>query len=157
MIPSLTPTNIPTFSPTFSIDYSCLHLQSWLLNANNNNDFSNTFNSNTDILTSYGTAGISSNWAVTTNQIPFYSQNFTAAIIATLNGRPRASIDFSGSSGHTTAIIGHYYSFGSDIGYVSGTCGSGYWPDGTAVCPIATSASLTFPLKPAPEISVGKY
>lgn len=137
------------------MDYSCLHYQSWLLNVNNANDVSSIFSTNTDIVVSYGTAGTTNVWTVTSNQIPYYFFNFSSAVISSLNSRPTAATDFSGSGGLTTAVVGRSYPFGSNVGFTSGSCGLGYWPSGTAVCPLASSTSLQFKLKPAPEISTG--
>jgi hypothetical protein len=43
-----------------------------------------------------------------------------------------------------------------NVGYSgSSSCGLGFWPPGTAVCPYSRSQSVYFPLKPAPEVSSG--
>jgi hypothetical protein len=131
-----------------------LHYQEWLLNADNNNDFSSVFTANTEVVVSYGIAGTTNIWTVSSNQIPFYDYNFSTSVVSTLNSRPLAGSDFS--SGQTTAAVGRTYAFGSNIGYSSGSCGLGYWPPGTAVCPYATSVSVSFSLKPATEVSAGK-
>jgi len=94
---------------------------------------------------------------MSTNQIPYYFHNFSSTIVAALNGRPLATSDFSSSGGVTTAITGHSYAFGSNIGYTSSSCILGYWPQGTATCPHATLSTLNFALKPAPEISNGDH
>lgn len=149
--PSVFPSISPTNSPTSIVDYSCLHYQSWLLNANNNNDVSAIFSASTDVVSSFGTAGSTNIWSVSSFQIPYYNTNFTVATINALNSRPLATSDFV--SGVTTALTGKIYPFGADIGYSPGLCSLGYWPPGTSDCPYATSATSSFPLKPAPEIS----
>jgi hypothetical protein len=147
----------PTSAPTASIDYSCIHYQSWLLNVDNGNDYDPVFSTYTDIVSSYGTAGTTNAWIVSSNQIPYYNHTLLATDLLTLNGRPLASIDFINSGGQSIAVVGNKYSFGRNIGYVSEACSLGYWPQGTAVCPHSVSKTITFPLKPAPEISFGKY
>jgi hypothetical protein len=146
-IPSCSPTSAsPSVAP---IDYSCVHSTAWLMNANNNYDYSTYFSSQTEILTSSLSNSV---WSITYNQIPYYYHNFTASVIAMLNSRPQASEDFV--SKVTTALPNHKYMFGSNIGYDGNPCVVGYWPPGP-VCPAATSKTTSFKLKPAPETSSG--
>ena len=133
------------------IDYSCLHANSWILNANNQDDKSSIFSTATEVISSTASGN---SWTITTNQIPYYNFNFTADVIASLNSRPKRSTDFS--NGYTTAEVNTVYPFGSDIGYASKACSMGYWPPGP-VCPIAKSKSISFPTKPAQEMSTGKF
>ena len=133
------------------IDYSCLHASSWILNANNHGDKSSIFSTATEVITSTASGN---SWTITTNQIPYYNFNFTADVIASLNSRPKRSTDFK--SGYITAEVNTVYPYGSDIGYASKACSLGYWPPGP-VCPIAQRLSISFPMKPAQEISSGKF
>ena len=147
----LDPQNRFLTSSNLTIDYSCIHANSWLLNANNNNDYSSIFSTNTEIISSSSSS--SSLWTINFNQIPYYYHNFTASVIAALNSRPKASTDFV--NGKTTAVVGRRYSFGTNIGYITIPCQLGYWPPGP-VCPSAISKTISFSLQPAPEIYSGK-
>jgi len=145
------PTGRPSISPTVTVDYSCLHAKSWLLNANNDADVRVIFSTNTDILSSSGNSATNI-WKVTCNQIPSYKVNCTSNMIFDMNSRPQAWSDFFLSSGKTTAKVGKSYIFGSSVGYPTSSCG--FWPP-TSSCPNALSATLKFPINPAPEISTG--
>lgn len=138
-------------SKTVAVDYSCLHANSWKMNANNQYDYSSIFSSYTEILSS---SLSSSSWSVSFNQIPFYETNFSTLMVSKLNTRPKASTDFV--DGHTTATANHIYPFGSNIGYAGSPCQLGYWPPGP-VCPTASTKSVAFKLNPAPETSSGKF
>jgi len=73
-----------------------------------------------------------------------------------LNSRPLASRDFSKYGGRTIAKKGDSCGMNQNVGYSgSSSCGLGFWPPGTAVCPYSRSQSVYFPLKPAPEVSSG--
>jgi len=147
--PSATSTSA---QPTTAVDYSCLHSKSWLLNSDNNHDYSSLFSTYTDILSSYGSKS-SSTWKVSCNQIPFYvRKNLTSKIVADLDDRPLAWNDFRRNYGRTSVREGSSCSFGSDIGY-SGPCGFGFWPPGTSSCPRANSKTIEIPRRPAIEIS----
>jgi hypothetical protein len=148
------PSGEPTVAPTTVLDYSCLHANGWLLNAQNNYDYSFLFSAYTEILSSFGVSS-SSTWQISSSQIPFYNLNVTAAIISSLNSRPYASSDFSNSGGRTTARLGKISSFGSSVGFVSSTCSTGYWPPGADTCPVPANAAPIFTLRPAAEVSVG--
>ena len=121
------------------------------MNANNNNDYSSLFSSQTEILSS-SISG--STWTISFNQIPYYYHNFTQTVLALLDSRPKESTDFTLS--RPTALLNHKYAFGSNIGYVAFPCTMGYWPPGP-VCPAAGSKTISFNLQPAPEKSSGEF
>lgn len=145
---------VPTLKPSGSgVDYSCLHNKSWLLNSDNNDDYNSHFRTKTEVLDS----GLDSyhTWKIVSHQIPAYKISVTSSLVDKLNSRPLASDEFSKCSGRTIAKSGQEYKFGDSFGFGS-SCGLGFWPPGTAVCPSATSAAVSFPLEPAPEVSRGR-
>jgi hypothetical protein len=109
----------------------------------------------TEVYSSYGIAGTSNTWQISSYQIPFYDHTFTVADVEVLNSRPFTDVDFANGFS-TSAEVGVVYPFGSDIGYSQTVCSLGYWPPAFVdLCPIPTDVTVSFPLTPAKEISSG--
>ena len=135
-----------------SVDYCLLHSQNWI--SYTGSYYNSIIGSNVGISSSTYTSS-SNAWTVGMTGIPNYDRTFTAANVAALNARPKASSDFR--SGATTAVANTWYAFGSDIGYQTRSCSEGYFPPGP-VCPAAqTGFSASFPVNPALETGSGCY
>jgi hypothetical protein len=132
-------------TPTSSVDYQCLHKNNWIIESHYNSIFKTM--TGPQSLT-YSASQEQS--TVAFSSIVNYERAFTAADIAELNSRPSASTDFK--SGATTAVAGHTYEFGANIGYLSDACALGYWPAGP-VCPTSTTYTQSYPTQPKAETS----
>lgn len=151
-ITSDSPSLLPTRSPSFTLDYACLHNTSWLINTNNHSN-AHFAHAKTDIASSLGSVPAST-WTVSFSGIPNFDKSFTYIDTDTLNLRPKASTDFTTNS-QTTAVDGHFYVFGDNIGYntsSSKSCKLGYWPPGNT-CPTVAEYTKSFPLQPTVEAS----
>lgn len=148
-------TRVPTRAPTTAtptsapFDTSCIHATSWFVNQNN--AYSDIFDSFLDITTStfVNATQNTTGWKTTFTGIPYYGHTFTSAEISKLNSRPDAADDFV--TGQTTAVAGNFYNFGDNIGYETNKCYLGYWPPGPG-CPANYSGTYTFPIFPSPEM-----
>lgn len=120
------------------------------MNSNNDASIQNLFSASTDIISSSGN-DLLGTWKVSCNLIPGYKYNFTSRDITKLRNRPRFGDDFASSS--LLVRAGQVSVFGSDIGFSSSSCSNGFWPPIVSVCPYPKSTTISFPLRPKPEIS----
>ena len=135
------------------VDYCLLHSTSWIQYST---PYLNTrINSATNIQSSKFNTG-STTWSATSTVVPNYDRTFTAANIAALNARPKASTDFR-TGGVTTAVAGNFYAFGADIGYTTKSCTLGYWPPGPSCATGQNAVTANFRVDPAPEAGTGCY
>ena len=74
-----------------SVDYCLLHSQNWIVYTGNY--YNSIIGSNTGVSSSTYTSS-SNGWTVGLTGVPNYDRTFTAANVAALNARPKASSDF---------------------------------------------------------------
>ena len=86
------------------VDYCLLHSQNWIVYSGTY--YNSVIGSNTGVTSSTYTSS-KNGWSVGITGIPNYDRTFTAANIAALNSRPKASSDFR--SGATTAVANTWY------------------------------------------------